>query len=111
MSHVAKYNKFDEMTYAQTWNPASGQEAWSNAGGYGFWCNKTCADRKDAEIDAAQQERDAQKKLEDELIRKSQQPQIAIAGMGSGTVISIIAGSLLLLGVGTYFILKKAKAK
>jgi hypothetical protein len=84
---------------------------WDNAGGYGFWCGRSCAERKraagirprfsksaQADFDA-EQERKAQAEQQRQMMLIQQAQQQAGGGGGSKTGI-IIAGVLGLAVVG-----------
>lgn len=57
---------------------------WRNAGGYGFWCNKACAERKDAEKKAELERKLSQQQIIEGLTapQKNDNTIYLIAGLG-----------------------------
>ena len=109
MNHGNKYNLFDQLTYDQTWNPATGQDEWANAGGYGFWCNKACAERKDEERAQLSAQKQAELEAEQQLIEGLLKEGPPKAGMSTGATIGIVLGIGAVLGLVAYFIIKRRR--
>jgi len=78
-------------------------EDWSGAGGYGFWCNKKCAERKNRALALEEQEQMAlQQAVQMEAGRES--------GWSAGKTLGVVAGSIALLTI-MVVVIKRAKAK
>jgi hypothetical protein len=79
-----------------------------NAGGYGFWCNKDCAARKDAKREVKKETKltaaETSSKNADALIKLAEQTNTP---EGSNTILYIgIGTALLATGVIMYFALR-----
>lgn len=98
-------------------NQGSLLERKSNAGGYGFWCNKKCAERKDEEIEAERELAGVKAKNEADMINIVQgyltddgSIQRGTTGSNTGQTVLLILGGLLIVtgvGYGIYKITKK----
>lgn len=81
-----------------------------NAGGYGFWCNKKCAARRDVKRAEKQAAAASEAQQSSALIQAVQELGSSIPGQGGGSstflYIGIGAGILLLGGIA-YFMLRK----
>lgn len=82
-------------------------ENWSNAGGYGLWCNKACAERKDKEAAQKAAGAAANQLFNQQALASLNTP--SAGGMSTGAILGITLGSLAGIGLLVFAIKKMRK--
>ena len=86
------------MDFLEKTNIENHTNSYNNAGGYGFWCNKECAERKDAKNAAKLGEKQSGQQFQDQLLgflqsgsgsQKSPTGMYIIAGLGILAILGV----------------------